>query len=103
MEEFKVIGNVITYEGARCHVWRSHHPNDKASFAMSLMEKGMLAAMQDGEDSTGRQKGRALTAEEVAQKACDIADAAFNQFHDRGWMAVIPPLTAEQVEALLQR
>jgi len=99
--ETKCLGTTTSFDGFRVHFHTSHHPDAKAQFAMSLMEKALIAAAENGEDSAGRAKLRALTAAEVALKACDIAEAAFYEFHSRGWMVIIPPPTNEQVNKIL--
>lgn len=50
----------------------------------------IVAAMPDGEDSSGRQKLRMPTADELAQRSCDIAAALWKQFGDRDWLYDIP-------------
>lgn len=68
-------------------------PDPRAAFAMVCIEKwGMVAAACDGEDSAGRAKLRAMTAQEVVQKACSVADEAFTQFKSRGWFTAIPTI-----------
>jgi hypothetical protein len=97
----KYLGTATSFDGLRIHFHTSHHPNAVATFAMHLMEKALIAAADNGEDSAGRAKLRALTAAEVASKACNIAEAAFDAFHNRGWMVLVPPPTDAQVAKIL--
>jgi hypothetical protein len=97
----KHLGTVASYSGLSVHLHHSHQPDAKAAFAMHLMEKALIAAADNGEDSAGRAKLRAMTAKEVAVKACDIAEAAFEEFHERGWMVLIPPPTEEQIQRIV--
>ena len=50
----------------------------------------MVAGESDGEDSSGRQKLRLMTPEEVATRACDIAEAMWTKFEARGWILDVP-------------
>lgn len=68
-------------------------PDPRAEFAMACIEKwGMVAAAPDGEDSAGRARNRAMTAQEVVRKACSVADEAFTEFKSRGWLTPIPTI-----------
>lgn len=73
-----------------------HHrvlPAPQADFAMKLaIHCGMVAGVEDGEDSTGRARGRRLNAEEVANYACDVAEAMFDRFERDGLMLAVPSL-----------
>ena len=75
--------------------WRPHRssvvvyervaPNLKARMAKEMVERwGCVAGMPDGEDSSGRQRWRLRTPEELAQHACDAAD------RERGWLLDLP-------------
>lgn len=61
----------------------------------------LVAAKADGEDSTGRQRLLELNAKEVADKACDMADAMVNNFEERGWLKPYPSME-EHVTTVLQ-
>jgi len=50
---------------------------DEARLAMTMMEKwGMVAAIEDGEDTAGRQKLRLLTPEELVYRSFETAKLA---------------------------
>lgn len=66
----------------------------RATFATSCIEKwGMVAAMVDGEDSSGRTRARVATPDEIVSRACDIAEKAYAEFERRGWAHAIPPIS----------
>lgn len=63
----------------------------RADLAERIMRQlSIICATPDGEDSAGRQRFRLMTPEEVAQRATDIADCAFEQFEKRDWLTAIP-------------
>lgn len=65
------------------------HPNRVASTACEMIERwGMVAAVCDGEDSTGRQKMRNLTPKELVEFACETAKELYEQFETRGWLLI---------------
>ncbi len=65
--------------------------DQEAEFAKTLMAQlAIVAGQVDGEDSSGRQKCRLLTPEEIAKRACDVSQAAFKEFEARGWLLAIP-------------
>lgn len=65
--------------------------DSRARFALACIEKwGMVCAMPDGEDSSGRQKARPATVAEITDRACNCADAAFEEFQKRGWFIEVP-------------
>lgn len=60
----------------------------QAKLACALAERwGIVAAIEDGEDSAGRQKLRHMTPEELAQRACQCAANLFQRFSEIGWIA----------------
>lgn len=50
----------------------------------------VVAATTSGEDTAGRQALRLLTPEEIATRACDIAQHMWTQFEQRGWLLALP-------------
>jgi hypothetical protein len=59
----------------------------RAAYAADLLLRASLvAAMPDGYDDAGRQKMRMMTPDEAALRACEIAQAAFDEFEKRGWI-----------------
>lgn len=68
-------------------------PDPRAHFAMELARHFSLVAGEiDGEDTAGRQKLRLMSAPEVAQRSCEVAQECFVEFESRGWLAVTPSL-----------
>ena len=66
-------------------------PDQRGKMAEGILHHLSIAACKlDGEDSAGRQKLALLTPMECAARACDIADAAWDQFHQRGWIIPVP-------------
>lgn len=66
-------------------------PTEEARFAMALVERwGLVVGEPDGEDSAGRSKLRALTSEELADKACDASQALYTKMDSLGWFFDIP-------------
>jgi hypothetical protein len=67
------------------------HPNAVARIATDIAARfALIAAIPDGEDSAGRQKLRLPTAEELASRSASIAEALWNEFQQRGWLAELP-------------
>lgn len=66
---------------------RKERVSTSAQLAVNLMQHfAIVAGEPDGVDNVGRQKMRLLTPEEVVSRACEIADAAYTQFKERGWV-----------------
>ena len=58
---------------------------DEAKLAMAMIEKwGMVATVEDGEDTTGRQKLRMLTPAELAERAFETAKIAMTYARKNG-------------------
>lgn len=73
--------------------YETEMPNFEAKIAIDLMVRwGEVAAVEDGEDTAGRQKLRLLSPEEVAVRACKTAACAVAEFRARGWMVEVPDL-----------
>jgi hypothetical protein len=69
-------------------------PNTEARIATNLMEKwGMVAGVEDGEDSSGRSKLRCMTPTEVVDRACAVASEAMAEFRKRGWIIAGPDVS----------
>ena len=66
-------------------------PEPEAELAVKIMGNlSVVACMPDGEDGARRQKFRLLTPYEVAERAANIAEAAFLIFEHRKWLMTIP-------------
>jgi len=69
------------------------YANFKARMATALIERwGLVAGIEDGEDSAGRAKFRKATVAELVQEAVATADRAVEEFRARGWMIEAPEL-----------
>lgn len=72
--------------------------NLEAKIAIACAERwALVAAIPDGEDSSGRQKLRLPTPQELAERSAGIASALYEEFDTRGWMIPIP--SGEDAEA----
>ncbi len=72
-------------------VYKKEVLNSEGLLATVMLEKwGMVAAVEDGEDSVGRAKLRLLTPEELVERACTVATIAMQRFRDRGWTLELP-------------
>ena len=65
------------------------HPQGRLAEEL-LRHLAIVAAVPDGEDSSGRQKMRQMTEEEVVTRANKIADLAWADFRARGWILDLP-------------
>jgi len=66
-------------------------PTQQARLAIELVGRwGMVAMMPDGEDSSGRQKFRPSTPQELCDRACETASLLFSKLRELGWFANIP-------------
>lgn len=72
------------YDGVKFE--NSHVENFRGRLAISFLEKhAMLACQEDGEDSTGRQKGKIMSVPDMVARACDLADCMVNEITKRNW------------------
>ena len=66
-------------------------PEQEAAFAQELMRQLAIAtAHLCGEDSSGRQKLRLLTPDEIVERACEISAKSYAEFAKRGWLLEVP-------------
>jgi|SRR6185312_15013219 len=90
--------------GFRDHVepalYRTAQLCTSAQIAVEIAKQlGIVACIQDGEDSTGRQKLRLLSPEEVADRAASIAHNLWCEFKRREWLVAVPePRLREKAE-----
>ena len=69
--------------------------NPEALLTFALVERwGMIMGTPDGEDSSGRQKVRIMTASELVERACRVTEQVFMACRDLGWIR--PGPTAEE-------
>jgi len=82
-------------------IHETNQPLLKARAAIEFIEKwGMVAGIEDGEDSSGRSKLRLATPKEVVERAIEITTLMFNAFDDLEWMHSLP--TVEEAEKLIK-
>lgn len=64
--------------------------NFQAKLALQFISRwGMIAGIDDGEDSSGRAKSRLLSPEEVVKRAFDTAEAATKEIEKRNmWLKI---------------
>lgn len=73
------------------NVYRKRAFGSEASIAVEMLQRwGMVAGIEDGEDSQGRQKVHLLTPEELVTRACETAALAIQEFERRGWAITLP-------------
>jgi hypothetical protein len=102
--ETKYLGSKASYDGIRYHIHRSHIVNAQAEFAMFLMDKAQLHSVREsidvGEDVIS--KPAPMPPKEIVQRACDIAEFAYQEFHNRGWMVETTEPTKVQVDRMVE-
>ncbi len=63
----------------------------EAKIAIEMVQRwGIIAAMDDGEDSAGRHRVRLMTTDELVQRACDSAQKLIKEFEKRDWLLELP-------------
>jgi hypothetical protein len=76
----------------------------EAEMACKMIERwGMVAAIEDGEDSAGRQKLRLATPEELVSRAFAVAKLVFSSARENGLFKDMTPLLDEVWEANQKR
>jgi len=88
MSIFKITSQ---YGEPKLIVHERDHATLAARIALNLAERwGMIAAVPDGEDSSGRSKLRTMTPEEITDRACNTAESLLVEIKNRGWIAEAP-------------
>ncbi len=78
-------------------VYKKSALDSRGQFATAMIERwGMVAAIEDGEDSAGRHKIRLSTPTELVQRACEVSNLAYEEFEKRGWILKLPIPTLEK-------
>ena len=89
-----------SYDGIRVLIHEEEHLALGGRIMAALLEKwGMVAAMDDGEDSAGRQKLRLATPTEIVDRAEKITHLMLERAKSFDWIIKIP--TLEEAEAAL--
>lgn len=76
-------------------------PNQRARFATEFINRwGAVAAIPEGEDSSGRQAMRMATPEELVTRACETAELLHLTLAARGWLVAVPepPVKSDRPE-----
>lgn len=90
------------FQGSRPEIviHETEQPIFQARLAIALVERwGMVSGAEDGEDSTGRAKGRRLTPQEVVDRACETAEKLTDAIRSRDWFTKIPEWDATLAKA----
>ena len=84
--------------GTEVSVAETEAPTFEARVAIALIEKwGMVLCEFDGEDSSGRQKMKLKSPEDVVKQAFNTAALAVEEIRSRGLMIDIPlPIMPEE-------
>lgn len=82
-------------------VHRTEIYDTKAQLALDLISKFGMAAIPEGETSSGETKLRVLTAEEVITRCFDVADKAIDEIRKRSWYSTCP--SWEEMESLIKK
>lgn len=72
-------------------VYRKRVANRAADLTCDLIARwGMVAGLEDGEDSSGRAKLRLATPKEMVKRACDTAEMLIKEIEKRDWYLELP-------------
>src|SRR5688572_16352986 len=87
----RVTSREAAYDERLVSIFKTEAPDEVAAF--ELIERwGLVAAMPDGEDSSGRAKLRLPTPDELVARAFAIAETAWATAHAKGRIVTIPDL-----------
>jgi hypothetical protein len=87
MIQHEVVDKSERYDFKEIFTHETEHLENEAKLAFSLVERwGMVAALPDGEDSSGRSKLRLMTVEELTERAFKTAESFFKYARDNGLM-----------------
>ena len=72
---------------------RKFFPDDRLEFAKDIISRhALISAEPDGEDSAGRAKLKRIEPSEIVEFACQVADLAYAEFRNRGWLQAMPSM-----------
>lgn len=77
------------------------HHKGMANYTAKLAEQivnhcALITGQENGEDTAGRAKLKLMSAADVAQRACDIAENMVAIFDKRGWVIEFPDQPKEE-------
>lgn len=82
------------YGGNSLLTHETEHLDQEARLAVEMAARwGMVAAIEDGEDSAGRQKLRLSTPEEIAERAFQVAHYMMAKARERGLIVIAPDIS----------
>lgn len=91
MSEFDVLKNANKFDFQNVIIHHRKRLSMKGEIATRLMEHfAIVAAQEDGEDSSGHRAFKLQTPEQVVSRACDIANDLVDEFEKRGWIIDVP-------------
>jgi hypothetical protein len=87
------------YDLTEHNIYRTKEIFTVGKIALNFIERwGMVAAVPDGEDSTGRSKSRLMTEEEVVNRAVKTATLLWEKFQELDWFLDVPlPQKREEI------
>lgn len=75
----------------KMHVVETESPSWEGRLACYLVERwGMVAGVEDGEDSAGRAKIRLTTPDELVARALEVAEKTTKAIREKGWTIHVP-------------
>lgn len=78
-------------DGTTVTIYATLGMNLQAQLAREIVVRwALVAAMPDGEDSSGRQKFRLPTSTDITVRACEIAASLVSECSSLGWLFDIP-------------
>lgn len=87
------------YEHGDIQAVRTTLLDERGAFAADLIARwGMIAAVQDGESSNGRQKTRNMTPHEIVNHALAVAEIFFDEAGKHGMITEITPAELAAIE-----
>jgi len=93
--EYRVTSSQDEYDKDRpkLSIHETEHIELIGKFMLNLIERwGMVAGDEDGEDSTGRQKSRLMTPEELVDRAYLTAILTFEKMRTKGFIKIFPTI-----------
>ena len=89
----RIITPSASYKEKQVQIYDTQVLQPEAKLAFALLEKwGPVCMTSDGEDSTGRAKGRPLTPEETVDRAFEISELAYDEARRRGLILSLPDM-----------
>lgn len=85
------------FDGAELVAHARHVLDPRAEYALQLARHfALVSGEPDGVDDTGRQKFKLLSAAQVAERACAVAQAMYDEIEGKGWALPVPVVTYDE-------